>query len=523
MKKLAYLFTAALAVAALSACDNGEGEYLSYGNKDLAVVEANLLFGPEGGSNTITVESTNAVTAASEASWASVSVNGKSIVVTAPAYSSNETRYAKITIKAGNESTFVVAQQMGVMVKGFNPSDINAASKAESFDFTFVSNTAMTATADVDWITPSVIKATAADEPDTLRISLLENPTVDVRTGVVSYAAGSYNGTINVTQSGAMIQNPNWTITYEGVTKVDGHSRDDLQVAVGSEDTGKYAFTVLPASQYTASGKEMDDFIATVVAPALTSATLYSDTQHFYYPKFENGKYIAFAVGLDDKGLTSGYYQTLEFTISREKTNFEKFLGTWTVARGDGATDEWVVTEIEEDASVKITGICGASVSWLGNFLADSDIGAVATYDPATGQFTIQNGQIIGSWDVGGNYGMCNYTLLGHAIIDGENYRITGTYAIGTIVLQSASDAKMTPGTVNISGYGVLPVHGMLYWAVLSSGSALTYVATTEQLIPANLTKSASSSVAPKQRSARVPYRLEETVSVPAVYTVSAK
>lgn len=520
MKKLAYLFTAALTVAALSACDNGEGDVLSFGNKDLTVLEANLLFGPEGGSNTITVESTNPVTAASEASWASVSVNGQSIVVTAPAYSSNETRYAKITIKAGDESTFVTAQQMGVMVKGFNPSDINAASKAETFDFTFVSNTAMTATADVDWITPSVIKATAADEPDTLRISLLENPTVDVRTGVVSYAAGAYNGTINVTQSGAMVQNPNWTITYEGVTKVDGHSRDDFQVAVGSEDTGKYAFTVLPASQYTASGKEMDDFIATVVAPTLASAALYSDTQHFYYPKFENDKYIAFAVGLDDKGLTTGYYQYLEFTINREKTNFEKFLGTWTVARGDGYTDEWVVTEIEEDVSVKITGICGASVSWLGNFLSNSDVGVVAKFNPETGKFSIQNGQIIGSWDVGGNYGIGNYTLLGQAIIDDTLYRISGTYDIGTIEVESAVHATMYGGIVNVQG--TRPVISMLYYVILSDNSGLVYNANTSQAFPANLNKAETSSVSPKPRSVRVPYRLEET-PVAVAAAVSAR
>ena len=92
MKKIAYLFTAALAFAALSACDNGEGEVLSFGNKDLAVVKANLLFGPDGGSNTITVESTNPISATSSSSWATVSVNGMSVVVSAPAYSANVSR-----------------------------------------------------------------------------------------------------------------------------------------------------------------------------------------------------------------------------------------------------------------------------------------------------------------------------------------------------------------------------------------------------------------------------------------------
>lgn len=514
MKKLAYLFTAALAVAALSACDNGEGEYLSYGNKDLAVVEANLLFGPEGGSNTITVESTNAVTAASEASWASVSVNGKSIVVTAPAYSSNETRYAKITIKAGNESTFVVAQQMGVMVKDFNPSDINATSKAETFDFTFVSNTTMTATADVDWITPSVIKATGTDEPDTLRISLLENPTIDVRTGVVSYAAGTYNGTINVTQAGAMVQNPNWTITYEGVTKVDGHSRDDFQVAVGSEDTGKYAFTYLPASQYSASGLEMADFVVTGVVPALgASPVMYSDTQHFYYPKLENDKYIAFAVGLDDNGLTTGYYQYLEFEINRDKTPYEKLLGSWTIERkgnGTSVTDTWTIYEDVEDESFLIEGIEGHAFSFFGGAYV------AAQFDASTGELVL-NEQIIATVQL--NDDPVDVALYGYITVGGTNYYWGEGAEMIRIKANDDNTATMTASTAD-SRYG--PFTGMVFYGLVDGTVTYWWCGGNYQQLPAALTKAAgTSSVKPK--SVPIPMRLEDAVIVPASYTVSAK
>ncbi len=50
----------------------------------------------------------------------------------------------------------------------------------------------------------------------------------------------------------------------------------------------------------------------------------------------------------------------------------------------------------------------------------------------------------------------------------------------------------------------------MLYYVLLSTGSALSYNANTPQNFPANLTKSATSSVSPKQRSVSVPFRLEE-------------
>lgn len=68
MKKILYFLTAILTLGMLAACDNGEGDIISYGNKDLKVKEANLLFGPQGGTNTITIESSNPVTATSGSS-----------------------------------------------------------------------------------------------------------------------------------------------------------------------------------------------------------------------------------------------------------------------------------------------------------------------------------------------------------------------------------------------------------------------------------------------------------------------
>lgn len=511
MKKIFYILATALGLAAFAACEDGEGDVISFGNQNLKVTEANLLFGPNGGTNTVTVEALDPITATSSSSWASVSVSGSTVAVTAPAYTSNESRYAKITIKAGDETTTVTAQQTGVIVKDFNPQNISAASKPCSYSFPFVSNAEMTASADVDWISTSIAKGNGVD---TLKIFLLENPTIDPRAGNVTYAAGTYTGTIKVNQAGALIRNDNWTITYEGLTKVDGKSHDDFLVTVGGEDTGNYAFAVVPASTYTASGLDQEDFIATVIAPLLEGEDLTSETEHFYYTKLENNDYIAYAVGLTDTYLTTGYYQYLEFTIDREKTPYEKWLGTWSVPRGDGNTDEWIITEDVEDESVKIQGICGTTPDWMGN-----DNGAIAEFYPGYDFLVINNGQVVDNWE-DPDYGNLDFTLFGTIEYNGSIVRVSGNYQICVLAMDSESSASVNGLSVNI---GVeLPLHGMRYFGIVSAGG-LGFNGITEQTFPATMTKTGAGSASASVRDVKIPMRRIDEHKVLFVPSVNAK
>lgn len=509
MKKIFYILATALGLAAFAACEDGEGDVISFGNQNLKVTEANLLFGPNGGTNTVTVEALDPITATSSSSWASVSVSGSTVAVTAPAYTSNESRYAKITIKAGDETTTVTAQQTGVIVKDFNPQNISAASKPCSYSFPFVSNTDMTASANVDWIKPTIAKG---DGVDTLKIALMENPTVDPRSGIVTYAAGTYTGDILVNQAGAMVRNENWTITYEGVTKVDAKSHDDFLVTVGTENTGNYAFAVIPASYYTSSGLDQEDFIATVIAPLLAGETLSSETEHFYYPKLENDDYIAYAVGLTDAYLTTGYYQYLEFTINREKTPYEKWLGTWSVPRGDGNTDEWIITEDVEDETVKIQGICGASPDWMGN-----DCGAIAEFYQGYNFLVINSGQVIDSWE-DSTYGTLNMTLQGTIFYNGNVTRVSGNYPICIIEQSSDESATATGLTVNIGQE--LDIRGMRYFGIVSAGG-LAWGSITEQTFPATLTRKGTR--AASVRDVKVPLRRIDERNLLFVPSVNVK
>ena len=520
MKKLLYVFATVLAFAAFTACDDGEGDVIAYGNQDLKVLSAELIMSPDGGSNTIVVETSGTVTATTDAQWLSLVVNGKNIVATAGPYSGNETRYAKVDIKSGSETTSVTLQQFGVVVKGFNPEDLMVVGGGDTFTFPFESNASMTVFADVDWIT-----ATVESEEETgtyIKIVVSANTTVDVRTGNVNYSAGAYNGVIKVTQASSMIRTSNWTVTYEGVTKVAGVSSDDILVTVGAEDTGKYAFVLEPKSAQTASGLGIVDYIATEIIAKAAQGSLYTTTEHFYQaPKLANDTYVAYVVGIKDGGVASGFYQYLEFTINRESTPYEKFLGNWSAPRGDGNTDIWTIYPGVEDESVYIDGIGGSSAS---DFWGDTNAMAYATFTSYEGYnyLTIKAGQIIFTFEHS-SYGTCNVTLQGTILEGSDTYRVSGDYNICDILLTSDTSAKGYSYDIELTGGGKYTVKGMRYYGIVSAGG-LSWASIYEHIVAADYTKATTQSSVAVNKAIRseIPFEVNTVPALVAVKTVKS-
>ena len=510
MKKLLYIFATVLAFAAFTACDDGEGDVITYGNQDLKIVNADLLISPAGGSNTIVVETSGTVTATTDASWLALSVNGKSVVATAGPYSGNESRYAKVIIKAGNESTSVTMQQSGVVVKGFEPEDIMVIGGGDTFTFPFESNAPMTVFSDANWITATV--ETAEDGSSFIKIVVAANNTVEVRVGAVEYAAGAYNGQIKVTQAAAMVCTSNWKITYEGVTQVSGVSCDDILVTVGSEDTGKYAFVLEPKSLLTASGLSLEDYISTKVVATAVQGSLYNTTQHFYQaPKLDNDTYVAYAVGIKNGNVSSGYYQYLEFTINRQATPYELFLGSWKAPRGDGNTDIWTIYPGVENETVYIDGIGGSSAN---DFWGDPNAMASATFTSQEGYnfLTIKSNQVIYSFEHS-TYGLCEATLKGTILEDGTTYYVNGNYNICDILLTSETAAKGYSYEIQLTDGSKYTVKGMRYYGIVSAG-ALSWNSIYEHLVATDYTKTSAQSSVAVNRTVRseVPFELN-TVS----------
>lgn len=522
MKKLLYIFATVLAFVAFTSCDDGEGDVITYGNQDLKVVNADLIISPAGGSNTIVVETSGTVSATTEASWLALSVNGKNIVATAGANNGNESRYAKVVIKSGSESTSVTMQQSGVVVKGFNPEDLMVVGGGDTFTFPYEANAPMIVSADVNWITATV--ETAEDGSTFVKIVVEANNTVDVRVGNVEYSAGAYNGIIKVTQAAAMVRTSNWTITYEGVTKVSGVSCDDILVTVGTEDTGKYAFVLEPKSLFTASGLSVEDYISTQVVATAVSGSLYNTTQHFYQaPKLENNTYVAYAVGIKDGNVSSGYYQYFEFTINRQATPYEMFLGSWRAPRGDGNTDIWTIYPGVEDESVYIDGIGGSSAI---DFWEDENAMAYATFTSSEGYnfLTIRAGQVIFSFEHS-TYGTCNVTLQGTIQEGSDTYRVNGNYNICDILLTSETTAKGFSYDLELTDGSKYTVKGMRYYGIVSAGG-LSWNSIYEHVVATDYTKVTAQSTVARNKivKSNVPFVQNSVPAlVPAELVKSAK
>jgi len=157
MKKLLSLFVLMAGVVAFTSCGEDDATYNAI--VPLEIKSADVLFDADGGQGTIVVNTSSALQASCESSWAKVQVNGSSVSVTAEKNPTSETRSAKIILTADGKTASVVATQKGVVIgiKGsseFVFTSDNAASFNVDFAHTYpLSNYNITVQSLSDWIT----------------------------------------------------------------------------------------------------------------------------------------------------------------------------------------------------------------------------------------------------------------------------------------------------------------------------------------------------------------------------------
>jgi len=111
MKRILYIaILASLTMLGFSSCKDEDIIY----DDPFAISSSDVIFDANGGTGTIKVSSSSAITATSASDWATVSVSGNTVTVTADKNYSANGRASRITIKSGNETTYVTAQQRGI-------------------------------------------------------------------------------------------------------------------------------------------------------------------------------------------------------------------------------------------------------------------------------------------------------------------------------------------------------------------------------------------------------------------------
>ncbi len=194
MKKIYNIMLAAVLAFSFASCsDDTDNPYDHVST--INVVKQSVAFDASASTGKVVVKTPGGITrVALSQSWCEATFDGDTVTVTAPQNQSLETRYSKLTVWAGEDSTSVMVQQNGYHVS--LPDAMNGIIGGDDASVSkfFVSrNVDIAFSASEDWITPSLVG-------DSLVVSLAANNTGHVRSGYVYYSFGDTKDSIAVKQ-----------------------------------------------------------------------------------------------------------------------------------------------------------------------------------------------------------------------------------------------------------------------------------------------------------------------------------
>ena len=155
MKRFFYLMITALAACLAFSC-TPEAKQPEAADT-LKIVRAESTIMPDGGSCSLEVEASQAVTVTTDKAWSSVSVSGKTITVTAEPNLTNESRYCFLTIKSGAKQLYFSVLQYGEVLDGLDAlGDITAPAEGRTNTSPVLANIQVSFDVDQAWIHPSI-------------------------------------------------------------------------------------------------------------------------------------------------------------------------------------------------------------------------------------------------------------------------------------------------------------------------------------------------------------------------------
>ena len=182
-----------------------------------------------------------------------------------------------------------------------------------------------------------------------------------------------YNFIVNTVTEINFSVNPNWTLSHTGTQ--GNYEVITNTVAAGSTDY----FAIYGMSLYT---KEDVEEAGSVENLAKTEILNVADEIQFYFTRYNEGieenastatdywyvenkvgfgEFVAFAVGLNEKGYPTGKYAFVEFEKENPyvEAKYEDFLGQWNVGKA-----VWTISEKVNGESYSVTGINGQETNW---------------------------------------------------------------------------------------------------------------------------------------------------------------
>lgn len=493
MKKINSIFLALIASLALFSCDiipqpDNEPDGARYlAGPALEILSKDVVFGPQGGGGAIVVNTNETLTARTDRPWISASVSGNRVTLTVDRNESIESRYSTVTLRAGDATAEIIAQQFGVN---------SAYAWDDSYTFPYPGGEldlpyGELGTVWVDVSETPWVSAVVDEENHVIHFTVAKSIYNYERSGKVYVTI-----TDNYVRELTFIQeaNPNglnpgdkepMEFTIESAWKpyyVVPESNDQDFSTVGVEVTegshaGRYFIKVVPASEFNTTDPDELQLYLNRHAPewAAASPLIHRASAEEVIDALPMGNYVVGAIGVDNDNKVNGSVAFTVFSVTKVLTPYEKFLGTWAFDRG-GTEDVWTVTEKVPNVSYSVTGIDGIT-----------DIAVEAIFNPADNTISFHTQENLGEHTVSTSSGDVTGQAAFYGKIDynGTIYYVTGNYTVFTISLnQDASIGTFTPGKVRIS-LGEFDCYAFAIFTVVGESA---YSATNPSLLTSTTT-----------------------------------
>ena len=201
------------------------------------------------------------------------------------------------------------------------------------------------------------------------------------------------------------------------------------------------------------------------------------------------GDVYVVVVAFSDNQFYTGDYAVVELAVPDLMPAYYKWLGEWSVPRGDGA-DTWVVVENVPMESFKVWGIAGFDA----NDFAEGAFIAIVPYDPATGEmvFKVYENQDV-TWQ-DSSRGTMNGLLSGqYTNVQGKTYYNSGVgnTICRALMAEDGKTAELTPRSVTSGGAPAYFYNIRWYGRYTTSSGSRSGVSWTnyETALPNTMTK----------------------------------
>lgn len=303
MKKIFSIIALLAGVTMFTSCGEDDATYTAPTPLEVSNVE--VLFESQGGTGTITVNSSAALEATTSSTWLTLAVEGNKVTATATANPTLDGRSAKISLKAGGAETTVTATQKGSVYGIAGGTEYTISDTLNAYVYIpVVQDAGVTVKSLTDWL-----KASYNAEADQIEVVAASNDEETPRVGYVAFETGVVKDTITITQQGMQ-----FTIATQAITMTNEGGRQNIDVTCSKNVTIVSTVDWITAAYSKGSKQIQVNVSANTGNPrrGIINVTSGSSTKQIVISQFNAeqmfGRYV---FGYTDEKGDNGFYATL--------------------------------------------------------------------------------------------------------------------------------------------------------------------------------------------------------------------